>query len=79
MLRESRGSAACSGAGLAAHAGPVAGDRLEDSAPGEEDEQQGPQTTDNQPNSINDIIFCILKMAVLEGNFLFCFEAYLLK
>ena len=79
MLRESRGSAACSGAGVAVHAGPVAGDRVEDGAPGEEDEQQGPQTTDNQSNSVITLFLCILKMAVLGGNFLFCFEAFLLK
>ena len=53
VLREPGGAAGGAGDSVAAHPGPVAGDRGEDGAAGQEDDLQGPPTSPQQPNSVN--------------------------
>ena len=52
VLREPGGAAARPRAGVAAHAGPVAGDRGEDGAAGAEDELPGAAAPRHQPHPV---------------------------
>ena len=53
VLREPGGEAGGQGDGVAAHAGPVAGDRGEDGASGQEDDLQSPSAPSQQPHTVN--------------------------
>ena len=52
VLWESRGQTTRQGGCVAAHPGPVAGDRGEDRASGQEDELQGAEAPHHQPHSV---------------------------
>ena len=59
MLREPGGEAGGQGDGVAAHTGPVAGDRGEDGASGQEDDLQGPPAPSQQPHTVNCTVLII--------------------
>ena len=53
VLLQPGGSPGGPGGGVAAHAGPVAGDRGEDGASGQEDDLQGSPAPSQQPHTVN--------------------------
>ena len=59
VLREPGGEAGGQGDGVATHAGPVAGDRGEDGASGQEDDLQSPSAPSQQPHTVNWTVLII--------------------